>query len=92
MNTVYWVAHILGGGDDDGEGQHAGGGQPEVDYHYYDIEVSLTVSLVVLTLSYYKGRDARQAEIPSYGREFGTFLVKRYILCLPAPYTTVFYR
>ena len=28
MNTVYWVAHILGGGDDDGEGQHAGGGKP----------------------------------------------------------------
>ena len=28
MNTVDGVAYVLGGGDDDGEGQHAGGGKP----------------------------------------------------------------
>ena len=28
MNAVDGVAHVLRGGDDDGEGQHAGGRQP----------------------------------------------------------------
>ena len=28
MNTVDGVAHVLRGWDDDGEGQHAGGGKP----------------------------------------------------------------
>ena len=30
MNTVDGVAYVLRGGDDDGEGQHAGGCQPGV--------------------------------------------------------------
>ena len=33
MNTVDGVAYVLRGGDDDGEGQHAGGGQPAVEHH-----------------------------------------------------------
>ena len=33
MNAVDGVAHVLRGGDDDREGQHAGGGQPAVEHH-----------------------------------------------------------
>ena len=31
MNAVYGIANILRGGDDDREGQHAGGCQPVVE-------------------------------------------------------------
>ena len=58
MNTVDGVAYVLGGGDDDGEGQHAGGCQPGVG-EIITIIINMTISRDSLVSAEQFGRDSK---------------------------------
>ena len=58
MNTVDGVAHVLRGWDDDGEGQHAGGGQPDVDYH-----IIINTLIIIIIIPFATIREGYKVEI-----------------------------
>ena len=58
VNTVDGVAYVLRGGDDDGEGQHAGGCQPGVG-ETKNLIINMNVSRDSLVSAEQFGRDSK---------------------------------